>query len=118
MTESATELATVDLDMLDRAESESGGSASVMSGIINLKIYNPKIGEDAEANKSNKFKVTEPGKMEPIFEEGPFTFNPLDIAYAYSGAVYPIMENGTYASDKVFFSTSEFGKFAKKTDVI
>lgn len=117
MTESQA-VATVNLDMLDRAVEENVGTSNVMDSIHNFKIYNPKIGDDVDQDKANKFRILEAGKQEPVFEEGPFTFNPLDIAYAYSGAVYPLLENGTYADTKVFFSTSEFGKFAKKTDVL
>lgn len=118
MTATTTEIVEVDLEMLDRAIEENVGTSNVMNGIINFKLYNPKIGKDIEEDKANKFRVVEPGKSDPVYEEGPFTFNPLDIAYAFSGAVYPLLDNGTYADTKVFFSTSEFGKFAKPTDVL
>lgn len=115
-----SDVTEINLDMLDRAEEEAsqGGTGNIMSTIHNLKVYNPKLNTPIEEDKANKFKIVEANKSEELFIEGELVFNPLDVAYAYSGAVFPLLENGTYADTKVFFSTSEFGKFAKKTDVI
>lgn len=111
-------VATMNMDMLDRATKSDGATSSVMDMLHNFKVYNPKIGSEPEAEKAGKFRIVESVTKDELFLEGPFTFNVLNVSYFYSGSIYPLMENGTYADDKVFFFTNEFSKFAKKTDTV
>lgn len=113
-----TALATVDLSMLDRALESEGHTGSVMDILHSFKIYNAKVGDKPEADKAGKFKIKESGTGTEIYSEGSFTFNPLNVSYFYSGSIYPILADGTYAEKKVFFFTNEFSKFAKKSDTV
>lgn len=113
-----TEIATVNLDMLDRAGKSEGQSSSVMDSIHTLKVYNPQIGKPAEAEKAGKFSIREANTGKEELSEGPFTFNVLDVSFFYSGSIYPILPSGAFAEEKVFFFTNEFSKFAKKTDTV
>ena len=112
-------VATVNTAMLDAAiASDSVWISSVMDNIHTLKIYNPRIGDPIEEDKAWKFKLKVANTWVEELLEGPMVFNPLSIAYFWSGSVYPILPDGSFASDKVFFTTNEFGKFTKKTDTI
>lgn len=112
-----TAVATVDLGMLDAAV-EEGGFRDPMNDIHTIKVYNPQIGTPVDETKAFTFAVKEGLTGDRTNWRDVITFNPIKVAYVWSGSIYPILEDGTTAKDKVFFSTSEFGKFAKKTDVI
>lgn len=118
MPETTQEVATINMDMLDRALKTEGGTESVMNMLHNFKVYNPKMGTDIDPDKAGKFRIIESVTGNELFLDGPFKFNPLNVAFFHSGSIYPLMDNGTYADEKVFFFTNEFGKFAKKTDTV
>lgn len=103
--------------MLDRAEADSGTS-SVMSCLHTLKIYNPAPNTPVDPEKAWKFKLKEANTGEEIFLEGDIKFNVLSVSYNFTGNIYPIKPNGEISDEEVNFSSSEFGKYEKKTDVI
>ena len=116
---STKEVAVIDTRMLDAAVSSGGaGYSSVMDDIHTVKIYNPPIGENPDPAQALTFKVKTAVSGEETNWNETFSFNPVKVNYFYSGSIYPIDENGLTSDDKVFFTTSEFGKFAKKTDTI
>ena len=112
-----TAVANINMAMLDRAESDSG-SASVMSCIHTLKIYNPAPGEIADPEKAGKFKIKEANTWEEVFLEWDIRFNVLSISYSWSWGIYPTHPDGTISDEEVVFSSSEFGKYEKRTDAI
>lgn len=111
---------TVNLDSLRRAQEEAGGPASPMSKFHTLKIYNPEPNKPADPEKDGKFILKLADNKGEVLIEGPIAFSPLDVKVFYAGSVYPIdPETGIRSvENKVFFYTNEFGKYAKKTDVI
>lgn len=118
MAEETTSVANINLDMLDRAATSEGRTPSVMDNIHTFKIYNPAPNTKAEAEKAGKFSLKAANTGTETFVEGVFKFNILDVSYFYSGSIYPLLDNGAYGEDKIFFFTNEFGKFAKKVDTI
>lgn len=110
-------VATVDLSMLDAAE-QAGGFSDPFDDIHTIKVYNPKIGDPVDETKAFTFTVKEAVTGTVNQWRDIVTFNPIKVSFVWSGSIYPIDEKGQAAKDKVFFSTSEFGKFAKKTDAI
>lgn len=117
MVDNTTAVATVNMAMLDRAEADSS-SASVMSCIHKLKIYNPAPGTDADPAKANKYILIEANTGNEILLEGEINFTPLAIGYQYTGKIYPTLEDWSISDDEVSFNSSEFGKFDKKIDTI
>lgn len=111
-------MAELNLAMLNRAEEEGSKSKSIMDTIHTLKIYNPPIGDKPDPEKAMKFKLVEKDTGEESFFDGPVTFNILDVAFFYSGSLYPIQEDGGFAEDKMFFYTNEFGKYTKNEDTV
>lgn len=112
-------LATVNMDMLNRAVQEDTGSgSSVMDKIHTVKIYNPKPGDAADPAYDGMFIIKPAGGGEQEVVEGPVMFNPISVTFFHSGEIYPIDQDGIMSDDKIFFTTSEFNKFTKKTDVI
>jgi len=112
-------VANVSTGMLDQAvEFDKKGFSSVMDGIHTLKIYNPRIGDPIEEDKAWKFKLKVANTWVEEFIDGPIVFNPLSVRYFYSWHIYPILDNGTVANEKITFYTNEYGKYLKKTDTI
>lgn len=115
------EVAPVDqaamMAMLDRAEQDSGTS-SVMSCIHTLKIYNPAPGDIPDPEKAGKFKLKEANTGDEKLLEWEIKFNVLSIAYNWTGGIYPTHPDGSISDEEVVFSSSEFGKYEKRTDVI
>lgn len=116
-----TEVSPVDnaamMAMLDRAETDSGTS-SVMNCLHTLKIYNPAPNTVADPEKAWKFKLKEANTGEEVLLEGDIKFNVLSVSYNWNGGIYPVKPNGEIADEEVFFSSSDFGKFEKRTDAI
>lgn len=113
------EVAPVDqtamMAMMDRAEQDSGTS-SVMSCLHTLKIYNPAPGDIADPEKAGKFKLKEANTGEEKLLEWEIKFNVLSIAYNWTGGIYPTHADGSISDEEVVFSSSEFGKYEKRTD--
>lgn len=110
-------VATVDMSMLDAAE-QNAGFSDPFDDIHTIKVYNPKIGDPIDEAKAFSFTVKEAVTGTVNQWRDIVTFNPIKVSYVWSGSIYPIDEKGVTAKEKVFFTTSEFGKFTKKTDVI
>lgn len=117
MVDKTTAVATVNMAMLDRAEAESSVD-SVMSSIHSLRVYNPAPGTPADPEFAGKFRFIEANTGNESAMEWPLSFTPLSITYSYSGKIYPRDADGNVADKDVFFTTSEFGKFTKRTDTI
>lgn len=115
-----TAVANVNVASLNRAvEESSGGSASPMTKLHTVKIYNPEPGKPADPVKDGKFVIKLADNKGEALVEGPLCFSPLSITAFYSGSLYPIDPVTMQRSDdKVFFYTNEFSRFAKKTDTI
>lgn len=114
-----TSVSAVNVGMLQRAvATDSVGGSSVMDKIGTLKIYNPKPGTAADPALAGSFLYKALGQTEFSPLQGPLVFNPLSVTFFYAGEVYPIDDNGNVSDDKIFFTTSEFGKYTKKTDTI
>lgn len=120
MTDATTAVANVNMGMLDRAEQDQVGTgiSNVMDEIYTLKVYNPRIGDEADPEKAGKFVVVKPNSKEEELFEGTVRINPLDIKFFYAGSLYQVDKDGKQGDNKVFFSTNEFGKFSKKSDTI
>jgi len=108
---------TAMMAMMDRAESDSGIS-SVMSCLHTLKIYNPAPGDIPDPEKAGKFKLKEAVTGDEKLLEWEIKFNVLSIAYNWTGGIYPTHPDGSISDEEVVFSSSEFGKYEKRTDII
>ena len=120
---STTELQNINLAMLDMAVTEdTAGYQSVMSALSTVKIYNPAPNEKADPAKAGKIRIKlsgtpEAGGGKEVYVDGPLIFTPLSIQFVYNGQIFPRID-GRVADEEAFFTTSEFHKYTKKTDII
>jgi len=118
MADNKKAVATVNTAMLDKAVASDNGIKSVMDNIHTIKVYNPRIGEPIDESKAWKFKIKLANTWEEVYTDKDIMFNPLNVSYFWSGSVYPVLDNWSFAEEKIFFTTNEFWKYAKKVDTI
>lgn len=118
-----TSVQNINLAMLDMAVSEDTSSfSSVLSGLDTIKIYNPAPNELPDSEKAGKIRIrlggtADAGGQRDVYVDGPLYFTPLSIQMQYTGNIFPRV-NGIVSDEQVYFYTSEFHKFTKRTDVI
>lgn len=119
----STGVQNINLAMLDMALTEDTSSySSVFSGLDVIKVYNPAPNELPDMQKAGKIRIklggtADAGGQKEVYVDGPLYFTPLSIQMQYTGNIFPRV-NGVVSDEQVYFYTSEFHKFTKRTDVI
>lgn len=117
MVDASTAMANINMSMLDSAVESDVSHVSVLDKLNCLRVYNPKPGTDAEADKTHKFYLKSPDGKESYID-GPLNITVFSILYTTQGEVYFRDKDGKVRDEKNFITTSEYNRFTKRDDTI